>query len=98
VWALQPGQVTPVIEDRGAFYVAKLEDKQEAAAQDFEDLAVQQAIDGKLRAQQFRQLEEKRQNMLLKDAVIQENPQGMQVTLDMAMQRYPQWAAATGNK
>jgi hypothetical protein len=36
--------------------------------------------------------------MLMKDAVIQENPQGMQIALDMAMQRYPQWAAATDTK
>jgi parvulin-like peptidyl-prolyl isomerase len=94
VWALKPGDVTDVVEDKGAYYVAKLEDKQDAVTQEFEDLAVQQEIDGKLRAQQLRQLEQRRQAELRKDAVIQENPQMMEVALDMAMQRYPAWAAA----
>jgi parvulin-like peptidyl-prolyl isomerase len=94
VWKLQPGQVTDVIEDKGAFYVAKLEDKQEAVSQDFEDLAVQQEIDGRLRTLQLRELEQRRQAELRKEAVIQENPQMMEVAVDMAMQRYPAWAAA----
>jgi parvulin-like peptidyl-prolyl isomerase len=94
VWKLKPGEVTQVIEDKGAYYIAKLEDKQDAVTQEFEDLAVQQEIDGKLRTQQLRQLEERRQAELRKEAVIQENPQMMQVAVDMAMQRYPAWAAA----
>jgi parvulin-like peptidyl-prolyl isomerase len=94
VWKLKPGEVTEVIEDKGAFYIAKLEDKQEAVTQEFEDLAVQQEIDARLRTQQLRKLEERRQAELRKEAVIQENPQMMQVAVDMAMQRYPAWAAA----
>jgi parvulin-like peptidyl-prolyl isomerase len=94
VWKLKPGEVTQVIEDKGAYYIAKLEDKQDAVTQEFEDLAVQQEIDGRLRTQQLRQLEERRQAELRKEAVIQENPQMMQVAVDMAMQRYPAWAAA----
>jgi hypothetical protein len=90
-WALKPGEVTDVIEERGAFYVAKLEDKQDAVGRDFEDPQVQQAIIETLRAQQFKQLQEQRQEKLLKDAVIQEHPQMMQVALDMAMQRYAAW-------
>src|SRR5213079_2861679 len=74
VWKLQPGQVTDVIEDKGAFYVAKLEDKQEAVSQEFEDLAVQQGIESKLKTQQLRQVQERRQAELRKEAVIQENP------------------------
>jgi parvulin-like peptidyl-prolyl isomerase len=94
VWQLKPGDVTAVVEDKGAFYVAKLEDKQDAVTQEFEDVAVQQEIDGKLRTAQLRQLEQRRQADLRKDAVIQENPQMMEVAVDMAMQRYPAWAAA----
>jgi parvulin-like peptidyl-prolyl isomerase len=94
VWKLKPGEVTEVIEDKGAYYIAKLEDKQDAVTQEFEDLGVQQEIDGKLRTLQLRRLEERRQAELRKEAVIQENPQMMQVALDMAMQRYPAWAAA----
>lgn len=90
-WALEPGGVTDVIEDRNAFYVAKLEEKQDSVAKDFEDPKVQQDIAEILRAQQFKELQEMRQEKLLKDAVVQEHPQMMQVALDMAMQRYPAW-------
>jgi parvulin-like peptidyl-prolyl isomerase len=94
VWKLKPGEVTDVIEDKGAFYIARLEDKQEARTQEFEDLAVQQDIDNRLRAQQLRALEERRQGELRKEAVFQYNPQMLEAALDMAMQRYPAWAAA----
>jgi parvulin-like peptidyl-prolyl isomerase len=94
VWALQPGQVTNVIEEKGAFYIAKLEDRQEAVSQEFEDLAVQQQIDEKLQAQQFKELQEQRQNKFMKDAVVWEHPQMMQVAVDMAMQRFAGWKSA----
>jgi peptidyl-prolyl cis-trans isomerase D len=94
VWKLKPGEVTQVIEDKGAYYIAKLEDKQDAVMQEFEDLAVQQEIDSKLKAAQLRALEDRRLAELSKERAVQENPQMMEIVLDMAMQRYPAWVAA----
>jgi parvulin-like peptidyl-prolyl isomerase len=94
VWKLKPGEVTDVIEDKGAFYVAKLEDKQEAATQEFEDLGIQQEIDSRLRAAQLRRIQDQRQGELEKELVYQKNPQMIEIAVDMAMQRYPAWAAA----
>ena len=93
VWSVRPGQVTGVIEERGAFYIAKLESLKEASATEFENLAVQESIEETLRAQQFKQLQDRFQEKLIKEAVIQEHPQMMQVALDMAMQRYQTWAS-----
>lgn len=94
VWNLQPGQVTDVIEEQGAFYVARLEERQDARELPFEDLAVQEQIRDTLRAEQLRELTEREQDRLIKEAVIQEQPGMLQTAVDMAMQRYPAWASA----
>jgi parvulin-like peptidyl-prolyl isomerase len=94
VWSLEPGQVTDVIEEKGAYYVARLEDRQDALAHEFEDLEVQKRIDETLRAQQLEKLQKQRQDAMLKQSVVWENPQRTQPALDMAMQRYSQWASA----
>jgi hypothetical protein len=92
-WALQPGQVTDVIEFRGAFYIAKLEGRREPVAKEFEDLAVQDFIREKLKGMQLMELNRQSQEELRKNAVFQKHPQMMEIAVDMAMQRYPQWAA-----
>jgi peptidyl-prolyl cis-trans isomerase C len=93
VWSLRPGAVTNVIEDRNAFYIAKLEDRQEGAAIEFEDLGVQEKIRETLLAQQYRKLQDQFQEKLIKESVIQEHPQMRQIALDMAMQRYRAWTS-----
>ncbi len=98
VWALKPGQVTDVVKEKGAYYVAKLEDKQDAVARAFEEPAVQASIEETLRAQQFKELQDRFQNKLIREAAVQEHPQMMRVALDMAMQRYASWASADGAK
>ena len=94
VWQLEPGQVTDLVEERGAFYVARLDERQDAEALQFEDLAVQEQIRDRLEAQQLRELTEREHNRLLRDAVVQEQPQMLQTAVAMAMQRYAAWAAA----
>jgi parvulin-like peptidyl-prolyl isomerase len=94
VWNLRPGQVTDVIEDRGAFYVAKLEERQDAAERPFEELAVQEEIQNRLEGQQLQELKEREERRLERDAVIQRRPRMLQTAVDMAMQRYSAWAAA----
>ena len=41
IWQLQPGQITDVIADDDAFYVAKLEARKDGRVQPFEDQQVQ---------------------------------------------------------
>lgn len=93
VWSLQPGGITNVIEDRNAFYFAKLEDHQAGAAVEFEDLGVQEKIRETLLAEQYRKLQDQFQEKLIKESVIQEHPQMRQIALDMAMQRYRAWTS-----
>jgi parvulin-like peptidyl-prolyl isomerase len=92
-WALEPGQVTDVIEFRGAFYLAKLEAKRDAIAEEFENIGLQERIREKLKGLQLMDFQEQRQAEMQKNAVWQKHPQMMQIALDMAMQRYPQWRA-----
>src|SRR6478736_396739 len=44
VWRLKPGELTDIIEDGGAFYLAKLEARKDGRIRPFEDQAVQDAI------------------------------------------------------
>jgi hypothetical protein len=67
-------------------------------AREFESREVQEEIEDKLRAQQLKERQEGFQNKLIKEAVIQEHPQMMQVALDMAMQRYAGWRNAQAAK
>lgn len=94
VWKLQPGQVSDVIQDRGGLYIAKLEAKRDAVMQGFDDAKVQEKISETLRNQQFRVLHDKAVQELLKAAILQENPQMIEIATDMAIQRYPHWASA----
>ena len=94
VWSLRPGQVTEVIEDREAFYLAKLEERQDATEKPFEDVAIQEQIHNTLYSQQLRELLDREYGRLKRDAVIQRQPRMLQTAVDMAMQRYPAWAAA----
>jgi hypothetical protein len=99
VWALQPGQTTDIIEDtvggEDAFFLARLESRKGGVTQPFDDQDVQDKIRETLRRQQFNALREKMRDELEKKAVIRTNPDMMQVTLDMVMQKYPQWAGTT---
>jgi peptidyl-prolyl cis-trans isomerase D len=94
VFALQPGQVTDIIVEGGAFYIAKLEELKNGFVNPFNSQAVQTEIHDKLQRMQFRTMREAQQADLERGAIINFDPQRMDVALEMAMQRYPQWAAA----
>ena len=94
LWGLKPGELTEVIEDRGAYYVARLEDRAEANVAAFEEPAVQDRIRETLAAQQVRELSEREHKRLIREAVVQDQPGAIQTAVDMAMQRYPAWASA----
>jgi parvulin-like peptidyl-prolyl isomerase len=94
IWKIQPGEVTDVIEDDGVFYIAKLEDRKLGKTQPFEDPAVQSDILNRLRTQQLSVLYEQLDYKLRSEAVIrgERGDSLLDPAVDIAMQRYPQWA------
>ncbi len=93
VWKLQPGEVTPVIEEGGRFYIARLEQKRPARVKPFEEETTQDDIEEKLRARKFRPLYDKMLQDLRDESIVRTDPAMMRTALDIAMQRYRQWAA-----
>jgi parvulin-like peptidyl-prolyl isomerase len=92
VWQLQPGQVTPVIEAGGAFYIAKLLAKHDGVVKPFEDLKVQDDIYNRLRQKQMGELWRKSTDESVNQAMVITDEKRLQVALDMAMQSYSQMA------
>jgi parvulin-like peptidyl-prolyl isomerase len=94
VWKLQPGQLTGVIETPDAFYLAKLEAKQEGGIRPFREQKVQDEIESALKKRQLTELQRRVQQQLLADAIIRYHPQMIELAVEMAMQKYHYWRAA----
>jgi parvulin-like peptidyl-prolyl isomerase len=94
VWKLQPGEVSDVIEVGPAFYIAKLEQRKLGRVRPFEDEDVQRQIEQTLRRQQIAQRREREQEKLLKESVVYPWPPVTGPVMEIAMQKYAQWAAA----
>ena len=92
VWKIQPGDVTDVIEAKGALYLAKVENRTAGKTLAFEDPAVQEKIRSTLRGEQFASRRDAVRGVLEKGAVIRVDDNMLATAVDMAMQRYPQWA------
>jgi parvulin-like peptidyl-prolyl isomerase len=93
VWAINPGEVTDVIEGPDAFFIARLDQKKNGRVRSFDEAQVQEQIRNTLQDEQFRALREKRIEQLKADAVIYPDPPLLQPALDIAMQNYPAWSA-----
>jgi len=91
---LQAGEVSEIIEEPGAFYVVKLEERKAGRVRPFEEKKVQDEIRTKLRTEQYRKLREMDFARLMKGAAIRGDEEMAAIALDMAMQRYAQYAAA----
>jgi parvulin-like peptidyl-prolyl isomerase len=91
---LQAGQVSEPIEDKGAFYLVKLESRKPGRVRPFEEQKVQDEIRNKLRIEQYRKLRELDFARLMKGAAIRTDEQMAAIALDMAMQKYRQYATA----
>lgn len=91
VWKTPVGGVTEVVEARGAYYIAKVEEKQEGRVRAFEDEQVQDAIRNTLRAEQFRALRERYLQQLQETAIIRIDPAMIEIAVEMAVQNYPRW-------
>jgi parvulin-like peptidyl-prolyl isomerase len=87
------GQVTPIIEDKDAFYVAKIETVKQGRTRPFEDKDVQDQIRDILAKQQMQPLMERERDKRLANGIMVPNPPLFDPAIEMAMQKYPQWAA-----
>jgi parvulin-like peptidyl-prolyl isomerase len=98
VWALKPNQFTdrPIeVSDPvtgNAFYIAQLLEKRGGTVKSFED--VETAITNILQRQQFYLLRRKEQQSILEKSAVVRDPHGLEIAVEMAMQRYPVWASA----
>jgi parvulin-like peptidyl-prolyl isomerase len=95
VWATQPGQITPIIEDRGGFYIAKVLATKGGNVQRFDTQRVQDFIARTIRGEREQQIMDKEIQLLRKNAMIQNDPDMMNSALEMAMQAYPRWSSAS---
>ena len=94
VWKLAPGEVTDPVEEKNAFYIAKLEQKSEGRVQSFDEEAVQDKIRAPLGAEQFAELRDRQRDQLLEGAVVNPYPPKVEPLVDIVMQKYPYWAMA----
>ena len=104
---LNPGQVSDPIEDTDGWYVVKLDKRQGGVVHAFEEQKVQDAIRFKLKTEQFAVLRAQHQQNLMKGAIMKPDmavlagiqapspadAQMFNIALEMAMQRYAQYAA-----
>jgi peptidyl-prolyl cis-trans isomerase D len=91
VWKLQPGQITPIIEEDNAFYLAKMVRRKDGKTHGFEEADVQALIKRALEAQQFDALRDRAFADLRKEAIVNPDPPDYGPAVEMAMQMYPIW-------
>ncbi|MEZ0265838.1 MAG: peptidylprolyl isomerase, partial [Phycisphaerae bacterium] len=91
---LPPGQVSEVIEDKGTFYVVKVEARQEGRTRAFDEPRVQDDIRNRLRAAQYSALRQAERVKLARTALIRMDAEMLNIAVEMAMQKYGQYAAA----
>lgn len=95
LWATPVGQITPIVEDTGGFYIAKVESRKEGSVMSFDARETQDKIRGTLWSRQFRMLTEAIEHNLRGKSMVRENPDMTQTAVEMAMQNYPLWAKGT---
>lgn len=95
VWKIQPGEVTDIVRIKDAYYIARLESKTAGRVRPFEEEAVQKEIEEKLRGRRIAELRDRQKEILMKDAIIYPFPPDLTPVVEMAMQRYAQWASAS---
>jgi parvulin-like peptidyl-prolyl isomerase len=96
VWSIEPGAITPVIDDGGAFYLARLEQRKKGRVMPFDEEAVQNNIRDTLRMGQFRAMREQVLQGLMEKAIVRGDPDRqpdmMAPAIEIALQEYPRWS------
>lgn len=97
VYRTEPGQITEIVEDRGGFFIAKVESRTIGNTRPFDDPAVQTAIRRELYNQEIARMRRQAVAELEKNALITSDQRMLQTAIEMAMQRYPLWRATAAN-
>ena len=92
VFALNPGQVSTIIDTPDALYIAKLEDKKAGRVKAFEEESVQLDIHDRMTREQRAELRKKEQKKLVDAAVTRTDEKMIEPAVEMAMQKYTLWA------
>jgi parvulin-like peptidyl-prolyl isomerase len=91
VFRTDVGGITEIVEDRGGFYIAKVEGRKLGSVRSFDELEVQAKIKEELRKLQIAEMRDRVVEDLRSNAVIRRDDRMMQIAADMAMQRYAAW-------
>lgn len=94
LWQLEAGEITPVIEDQGIFFLAKVVDRKLESSLPFDDPKVQDQIENSLRNLKMLELQERDNRMLRAEALVVDTQEMLQPAIDMAMQMYGSWTLA----
>lgn len=93
VFSTPQGKITEIIDGGDAFYIARVEVAKGGRTQPFDDPAVQKSIKETLQKQQMEPLLQREREKRLANGVMEPNPPLFDPVIEMAMQKYPQWAA-----
>jgi parvulin-like peptidyl-prolyl isomerase len=93
IFSTQQGKLTEIIDGGDAFYLAKIESIKPGRTQPFDDPAVQKSIKDELQKEQMEPLLQREREKCLANGVMVPNPPLFDPVVEMAMQKYPQWAA-----
>lgn len=95
LWETPAGKITPIIEDTGGFYIAKVESRKNGKTLAFEESDVQYRIRKTLWNRQFRTLTDGIEQALRKQSMVRDekdDPKMLQIAVEMAMQNYAFWS------
>lgn len=92
LWKAGPGEVVGPVEDAGAFYIAKVEQKKDGRVRSFDEESVQDDIREKLKNEQLVALRDRQREQLMQGAVVNPYPPPIDPLVEIVMQKYPGWA------
>ena len=93
VFSTPQGKLTDIIDGGDAFYLAHIETVKGGRTQPFDDPAVQASIRETLQKEQMEPLLQREREKRLANGVMVPDPPLFDPIVEMAMQKYPLWAA-----
>ena len=92
LWDTPVDGVTPIIQDSGGLYIAKVTARKVGNVQGFDAPGVQEAIRRTLWSRQFRDLTDEIDRNLRQNSMVREGNDMTQIAVEMALQNYPLWS------
>jgi parvulin-like peptidyl-prolyl isomerase len=91
IWATPVGGITEIVQERNAFFLARVVAKTEGVTQPFDDPQVQAAINTTLRDAKMNEIQRRETEILRREAIINATPAMLAPAVDMAMQIFDTW-------